>query len=616
MQPAARSVGAVHYVIRPAAPQAHCFEVTCVVIDPDPAGQCFAMPAWIPGSYMIREFARHVTKISAASGKRPLRIKKLDKHTWQAAPTTGSLSVTIEVYAFDTSVRGAYLDTTRGFFNGPCVFLRVLGQEDRACIVDIRPPVGARYRNWQVGTAMSRLDVSLHGFGSYQAADYDELIDHPVELSHFTRATFRAHGVAHDIIIAGRHSADMRRLSADLKRICEVQIDLFGKPAPVDRYVFLVNALGEGYGGLEHRASTALLCSRDDLPRAPIKGSDQSLTDGYRTFLGLASHEYFHTWNVKRIKPAAFAPYDLDQENYTQLLWAFEGFTSYYDDLTLVRGGLISTEDYLGIIAKSATSLARTPGRLRQTVAESSFDAWIKYYRQDENTPNTVVSYYGKGSLIALCLDLLIRRETRGRRSLDDLMRLAWRRHGRRGLGLPENGIEQLASEIVGRRAARTLEAFFRRSVYGTVELPLAEMLATVGIDVRERASRGSEDRGGFLRRPSFERAAAAVDAGWRLGVGTEAKVLNVFSGGAAEAAAIAPGDWVIAADGLRVSGKALSQRIAQTPSGTPIALHMFRRDELYVTTLTPRRAAADTIELGFKGSAATPALRRWLGPK
>ena len=374
---------------------------------PDRTGQKFSLPTWIPGSYLIREFAKHVVRIRAQSGRKVLRMVKLDKNAWQVEPFDAPVTVTMEIYAWDLSVRGAHLDTTHAFFNGPAVFLQVEGREDEPVEVEILAPKGAKYRNWRIATAMKRKGAKPYSFGTYEAANYDELIDHPVEIGTFTLATFKACGVQHDIAISGRHRADMRRLARDLKILCETQIRFFGEPAPMDRYVFLVTTVGDGYGGLEHRASTALLCARNDLPSV---GLDKP-SSGYRTFLGLASHEYFHTWNIKRIKPAAFTPYNLARENYTTLLWAFEGFTSYYDDLLLVRSGLLSRNTYLDTLGRNVTSLLRTGGRKKQTVAESSFDAWIKYYRTDENTPNAGVSYYGKGSLIGLSLDLLIRNQ-------------------------------------------------------------------------------------------------------------------------------------------------------------------------------------------------------------
>ena len=251
----------IRYSIFPSHPEAHLFEVRCTVADPDPAGQVFSLPAWIPGSYLIREFSKNVVRIRAQSGRKMLAMEKPGKNAWRIEPCQGAVTVTIEVYAWDMSVRGAHLDTTHAFFNGPSMFLRVDGRENTPCEVEILPPRGARYRTWRVATAMRRKGAKAYGFGTYQAADYDELIDHPVETGSFTLATFRACGVPHDIAITGRHRADMARLARDLKTLCETQIRFFGEPAPMQRYVFLVTAIGEGYGGLEHRDSTALLCS-------------------------------------------------------------------------------------------------------------------------------------------------------------------------------------------------------------------------------------------------------------------------------------------------------------------------------------------------------------------
>jgi predicted metalloprotease with PDZ domain len=595
----------IRYRIFPKSPQEHLFEVACTVSDPDLEGQRFALPAWIPGSYLIREFARHVVSIRAQSGRRAVALAKLDKHTWVCAPARAPLTVTMEVYAFDSSVRGAFLDASRGFFNGAAVFLRPLGLELRRCDVDILRPAGARYRNWRVATAMQRAGAAAHGFGAYRAADYDELIDHPVEMGEFTLATFQACSVPHDIAITGRHGADMRRLCNDLEKLCEWQIRLFGEPAPMDRYVFLVTALGEGYGGLEHRASSALLCSREDLPRPGAK----EIGDGYRAFLGLCSHEYFHAWNVKRIRPAAFAAGDLGRESYTGLLWAFEGITSYYDDLALVRSGLISEEQYLEILGRSITNLLRTGGRFRQTVAEASFDAWIKHYRQDENSPNSQVSYYLKGSLIALCLDLLIRTRTRARKSLDDVMRALWREHGLTGVGVAEDDMERLAREVTGLR----LRSFFDRALRSLEELPLKQVLAAAGLDVHLRAAASSSDRGGKSA------AASSAPAPLTLGARTAedasgVKLTHVLRGGPAQAAGLAPGDVILALDGLKVNAKNIEQRLAAAAADHPLTVHAFRRDELLAFRVRPRPAPLDTAWLAVRDRPGTRALRRrWL---
>jgi predicted metalloprotease with PDZ domain len=341
--------------------------------------------------------------------------------------------------------------------------------------VDIRPPKGLEDARWRVATSLPEAAgekgaAERYGFGLYRADSYDDLIDHPVEMGTFTLGEFEACGVPHAVAITGRHDCDMGRLLADLKPVCERQIRLFGEPAPMSRYVFLTTAVGDGYGGLEHRASTALLCSRADLPHV---GMDEA-TDGYRQFLGLCSHEYFHTWNVKRIKPAAFVPYRLAEENYTRLLWAFEGFTSYYDDLMLVRSQRIGLDDYLKLLAKTITQVHKGSGRHKQSVAESSFEAWTKYYRQDENSPNAIVSYYTKGALVALLLDLRLRAESHGARSLDTLMQALWQRHGQTGIGVAEDGIFALAAELGG----EALAGWLQELVEGTAELPSSRRCA------------------------------------------------------------------------------------------------------------------------------------------
>lgn len=590
----------LRYAIRPLRPEAHLFEVSCTVAAPDPAGQRFALPAWIPGSYLIRDFARHVVAIRAEAGGKSVRLAKLDKHTWQAPPLADALTVTCEVYAWDLSVRGAHLDTTHAFFNGTSVFLRPLGHEEAPCLVDIQPPPGAAYADWRVASALAPTRgekgvAARHGFGLYRAENYDALIDHPVEMGRFALGRFTACGVPHEIAVSGRHDCDMERLCADLKRICEWQIRFFGEPAPMARYVFLVTAVGDGYGGLEHRASTALLCARDDLPQRGMTGTPER----YRTFLGLCSHEYFHTWNVKRIKPAAFTPYDLDAENHTSLLWAFEGFTSYYDDLALLRCGAIALDDWLALTAKNLANVSRGPGRLRQTLAESSFDAWSKFYRPDENTPNAVVSYYAKGALVALALDLTLRAGTQGKISLDDVMRALWERYGKTGRGVGESAhdsdIRRLAEELSG----LSLKRFFDDAVYGTRDLPLARLLKPFGIALEWEAGKTpalgarTSDEGGFV------------------------KLATVYDGGPAQEAGLAAGDLLLALDGLRLTPATLDARLARRRPGDTLAVHAFRRDELMEFRVRLASPAPETARLTLapRATAQARALRRqWLG--
>jgi predicted metalloprotease with PDZ domain len=571
---------AVQYTIVPKDLAGHLFNVTVTVAAPSAEGQVFALPAWIPGSYMIREFARNIVRIRAESGGNAVALTKLDKHAWQAAPCDGPLSLHYEVYAWDLSVRAAHLDQTHGFFNGTSVFLRVLGQETMPHQVDIQRPGDPAASEWRVATSLPELGARRYGFGTYLAADYDELIDHPVEMGDFALASFKAHGIAHDIVITGRvPNLDMARLQQDLKAICEAQIAFFEpktKKAPMDRYVFLTMAVGDGYGGLEHRASTALICARADLPTTAAPKTAEP-NEGYIKFLGLCSHEYFHTWNVKRIKPAVFAPYDLQVENYTPLLWLFEGFTSYYDDLMLVRSGIISEATYFKLLGKTVGAVLRGSGRTKQSVAESSFDAWSKYYRQDENAPNAIISYYTKGSLVGLAFDLTIRAKTGGARSLDDVMRALWERYGRdfyaadqRGgaRGVTEREVEALFDEISGVR----LKSIFDRYIRGTEDLPLAKLYAPFGIKV------GDERKNS---KPSLD-AGLGRDAGG-------ARLTQVHEGGAAHQAGLSAGDILIAVDGLRANGNPcnLDALFARYRVGDTVSVHAFRRDELMVFDVT-----------------------------
>ncbi len=576
------------YRISPQNPAAHLFEVRLTVASPDPEGQVFAMPAWIPGSYMIRDYARNVVAIRAESDGLDVPLTKLDKSSWRAAPVQKSLTLVAEIYAYDLSVRGAHLDNTHAYFNGPCVFFAVRGQEDLPCEVEIVPPVGEAASEWRVATSMRRKGADPYGFGTFEADDYAELIDHPVEAGHLSIGEFEANGIPHAIAIRGKTRVDMGRLCNDLQTLCERHMALLGVPEGFDRYLFLVHAPGSGYGGLEHRWSSSLVCARDSLPAR----GDDTVGDAYRTFLGLASHEYFHSWNVKRMKPAVFTPYELSSESYTGLLWVFEGITSYYDDLALVRSGLITEQSYLELLGRTITRVLRGSGRLRQSVEESSFDAWTKFYKKDANAPNAIVSYYAKGSLIALALDLKLRTGTDGRVSLDDVMKACWERWGEGGEGMPEDGFETVAAEV----SRLGLEDFFDAAVRGTGELPLESLLATHGIAYNLRLASGSSDKGGRKLEDSKQRSVwlgatlTAAD-----GKSTFASVIN---GGPAELAGIAPGDEAVALDGLQLTSANADGRLKAYRDGDEVELVVFRGDELVTTRIRLTAAPLDTCYL------------------
>jgi len=592
----------LRYRITPVDPNAHLFEVALAIAHPDPRGQRLAMPAWTPGSYMIREFARNVVSIeaSSASGRR-VALRKLDKATWQAARCDEALHLRYRLYAWDLSVRAAHLDSTHGFFNGASVFLRAVGHDAQPCALQLDPPPGEEYADWRVATTMPSAGAREHGFGAYRARDYAELIDHPVEMGRFTLASFDVGGARHEIAITGRHDADTERLCRDLRRICGEQIRLFEprrRRAPFERYVFQVLAVGSGYGGLEHRSSSSLICSRNELPHR----GERAASEGYRSFLGLASHEYFHSWNVKRIRPSAFVAPDLQNESYTQLLWIFEGFTSYYDDLMLVRSGVIDRDAYLGLLAKTISNVQRGPGRRTQSIAESSFDAWIKFYRQDENAPNAVVSYYAKGSLAALALDLTIRERTRARHSLDDVLRAMWQRFGRNafdgGEGLDESAFPRLLEETVGLR----LDAQIRAWAYGTAELPLAALLRPFGV----RLELGTGEQG-----PVSIGAKLAMRDG-------QLTIASAYNGQAAERAGLSAGDAIVAFDELRVADEAACKALlARRRPGDRLKVHAFRRDELIERELALDAAPKSEAKLEIeerRSAGKARLLDGWLG--
>ncbi len=557
----------LHYIVELAEPQTHLFQISLRLPRAlAREGLRLALPAWIPGSYMIREFSRHLVRLEVRAGRELVPATKIDKHTWELPPTEAEVMLTWQVYAYDLSVRTAYLDTERGFFNGSSLFLRVLGQEHLTHSIEVRAPSGRQFKHWRVASAMAVKRIDARGFGRYEAANYDELIDHPFELGDFVQGEFSAHGVPHQVVISGRvMGLDMPRLLADLKTLCQAQIAFFEpqtRQAPMSRYVFLVHVTADGYGGLEHRASTALLCSRDSLPCQ----HDSERNEAYQRFLGLASHEYFHTWNVKRIKPAAFAPYDLNQENYSRLLWIFEGFTSYYDDLFLVRTGLMTLEQYLKALSKTIDNVESQPGRRLQSVADSSFDAWIKYYRQDENSPNSIVSYYTKGALVALCLDLLIRQKTHHKKSLDEVMRALWQAYGRdfyagQQRGLTEDEFIPLAERVTGVPLRRAIARF----AHGTDELPLEKLLQTQGID--------------YERSRSKQRASLGIKTRT---VSEQAVISTVYTGSSAQRAGLWAHDVLLALEGQRVTASNLESLLQRHAPGERVRLHVFRQQVLH----------------------------------
>ena len=593
----------IHYHVEPSDLHAHIFRITLTIARPA-ARQEVSLPVWIPGSYLVREFSKNLQGLEARQGKQTLQLTQCDKHRWQAdCDTRKPLVLAYAVCAYDTSVRTAWLDASRGFFNGTSLCLRVEGQEKRKHTLDIASTPATT--DWSVATGLTPVKTDKNGFGLYAAANYDELVDCPVEMGSFWTGRFTACGVSHRFVVAGAApSFDGKRLLEDTRKICEAAIRFWhgdGHKPPFKNYLFMLNAVGDGYGGLEHRNSTALICGRRDLPRS----GETRPQEGYTTLLGLISHEYFHTWNVKRLRPSEFTGYDYTRENYTEMLWFFEGFTSYYDDLLLRRAGLIDDAAYLKLITKTVNQVLQTPGRTVQTVAQASFDAWVKYYRQDENTPNATVSYYTKGSLVALCLDLALRRE--GRTTLDDVMRALWQRSA--GGPMSEADLRAVLRELGGRAFDEELDQW----VHSTAELPLAQLLAGQGVALKA------------------EKPQLAQRLGLRVAENHSVHIKTVLRGSAAERAGMNAGDeWL----GVEVKGQswritklddvafyagshtnlealvARDGRLLRLPlqlpdTGTDTPSGKGRRP----TGMSP--APADTFSMGISDAAA---LQRWLG--
>ncbi|MEN9912294.1 MAG: hypothetical protein RI956_738 [Pseudomonadota bacterium] len=645
---------AITYNIVPIDPAAHIFKVILNIAHPDPLGQILYMPAWVPGSYKIREFAKNITQIQAYyhnqsnqsqnQNKIITRLKQLDKHSWQAEPylidtnintntnvninSNINLIVTCYIYAYDLSVRTIYLDEYYALINFSSLCLAVKGQENQACHVTLLPPCSDVYNQqriqadtWRVVTSLPRYSSTLaRHFGTYYAINYDALIDYPVYLApkHLIQwGEFTVNNARHIVAVIGYvPSLDMPRLIRDTQAICTAQIGLFdpdNHDAPFldsdaqAQYTFMTQAVGDGYGGLEHRASTALICKRSDLPNNLDESND--LSTGYQQYLGLISHEYFHTWLVKRIKPANFVNYDLTQENYTPLLWLFEGFTAYYDDLILVRANVITPQQYLDRVSKTISSVLRTQARLTQSVADASFNAWIKYYNPDANSANVDSNYYTQGSLIALYLDLYIRLHSRiistknglpvQAKSLDDVMRLFWQRFGKNFYKVNNNQTTGVTlSDVYATFNAATglhLDGLIESLTQVAADIPLQALIEQFGITWTQTALSNIASLGANVKN-----------------VGNEVYLASVYSHEAAHKAGLSGGDCLISLDKLRVTVASLPSILARLPAGKAVHALAWRRDELIDTHITLDDSPTTQVKLNLKEAMPT-CLTEWL---
>ena len=587
------------YTLRIADAAAHLFEVDLTIAAPDPAGQVLSLPAWIPGSYLVRDFAKNIVALDAQCNGQAVALTQRDQHSWRAVPCDGPLTVTARIHAFDTSVRTAYLDTERGFFNGTAGFLRVEGQADAPCALTVEAPDDA---TWKLATTMPGSDNAQWAFGDFLAPDYDTLIDHPLEMGDFAIAQFEVDGVPHAFVLSEHAAFDAERLCTDTARICAEQAALLGA-LPPQRYLFLTNMVGQGYGGLEHKDNSALVVQRSALPAPGMGAADEA----YTTALGLISHEYFHLWNVKRIQPEAVAQSALQAPAEFEDLWAYEGITSYYDDLVLARSGVIEPTAYLDLLAKQLTRLQRNAGRKGQSLAQSSFTAWTKFYQQDANAPNAIVSYYNKGAVVACALDLVIRLESDGAASLDTVMQALWQRHGAPGVPVPDNAIEAIAAEVTG----VDLTGFFDTYVRGTDDAPIDAWLAEFGVQAVCRPRQARDDAGG-----RGQGGVAPVWLGADVADGRQPKIRRVDADSPAMTAGLAPGDRLVAVDGIEATPAVLDSALRRKAAGETLDLHMLRHGRLQTRHCELAPARADTWELTVDNAASPEAQARrdaWL---
>ncbi|GAB2871460.1 PDZ domain-containing protein [Hymenobacter ruber] len=572
-------VPTLRYTLAMPLPQSHYFEVK-MELGGFPADYTdVKMPVWAPGSYLVREYAKNVEGFQAqTSGGQALTVEKINKNTWRVRhPKQANFRVSYRVYAFELSVRTSFIDGDHGYLNGSSVFMYPADNKMLSSSLTVQPAAG-----WEkVSTALR----PGPGKFTYKAASYDELADSPIEIGNQKVLEFTANGTPHQVAMYGTYTADDTKLVADMKRVCEEAHRVVGQN-PLDHYVFIVHNLERGGGGLEHLYSTTLEVGRTTY------GTDA----GMKSFLGLVAHEYFHLWNVKRIRPVALGPFNYDQENYTHMLWVSEGMTEYYSKQILERAGVLTRDEYLGKLGNAITEVENTPGNRIQSAAESSFDAWIKYYRPNENANNTQISYYSKGDLIGTWLDLNIAQATNGAKHLDDVMRLLYDTYyvkAKRGF------TDQEYQDAVATVAGRRFDEFFQNSVYGTKPIDFSTALGYAGLTLTSAPLSTDGTLGANFSNRTGKLLVASVvrdGAAWNTGLSATDEVLLINGA--------APSDETVKA-------------LVNSPVGTDVKLQV-RRDGLtrdITLKAQPNPDRKFTVQpVASPTAAQQKVLAKWLG--
>jgi predicted metalloprotease with PDZ domain len=577
------AIATFHYTVALPQPANHLFEVSFIIQGWSLDVLDLKFPVWTPGSYLVREYVRHLQSFTALDEQgQPLPWQKIGKNHWQVT-TQGHSTLTIQykIFANELTVRTNHLDITHGYFNPAAMFFRVPGREREAIAITILPP-----QNWHVSTPLAATSQP----NTFLAATFDELVDSPFEIGTHVIYDFEVLGKPHQWAIWGEGNYNIERLLADTKKIIETEAAIFDG-LPYDRYLFLLH-LSNGYGGLEHKSACSLIYSRFGLQSE----------DGYQKFMSLVAHEFFHLWNVKRIRPNGLEVFDYDQENYTDSLWFCEGTTSFYDLVIPLRAGIYDGKCYLNKVSEAITQLQTIPGRKIQPVSESSFDAWIKLYRPDANSRNAQVSYYLKGELVSLLLDLIIRAQHQNGRSLNDVMQQLWKQFGQPEVGFTRDQLKAIFESV----AEIDLTAFWASYIDGIAELPFDEILAPFGLMLKAEVTHPVPYLGLTVK---TEHGAAIIKF--------------VEAGSPAEQAGIEAGDELLAIAAhqesahFRVSADQLNDRLQHYQPKETIAITVFHQDVLreYAVTLSeplPNRWTLQTI--GQPTTAQQKLLQGWLG--
>lgn len=551
----------LEYVLSFPRPHTHLYEVELSIRQVTTPQLELLLPIWTPGSYLVREYARHVQDFAARDeAGQSLSWEKSDKATWRIATGIAdgkprTIRASYRVYANELRTQTSHLDASHAYFNGATLFMYVRTAKDQPHRLKIVAPAG-----WRVTTPLA---LAPDAAGYYTAPNYDVLIDAPTEVGTHKLLQFTVRNKPHRIAIWGEAEIEDKRLMDDLAKIVEQGALLFGD-LPYEHYTFLVHVQPGTGGGTEHLNANVSMTRPESF----------KTERGYKGFLGLEAHEYFHCWNVKRIRPRALGPFDYQQENYTRSLWVSEGITSYYGDLILRRAGLISVSEYLDGLARLLAGYEQTPGRLRQSAETASFDAWIRHYRPDENSVNTAMSYYTKGEILGLLFDLEIRSRTNNAKSLDDVMRLLLAQYGLPQPGFTEAELKTAFEQVAG----ADLTDFFQRYVSGTEEIDFAQYLQLAGLQLNKASLPSAylkkDEKPGWL---GFRTRAS----------GDRVNISNVLEGTPAYDSGVNTGDELVALDGSKVDAGSINTQLAQIRVGQQVTLMLFRYERLLTITLT-----------------------------